>query len=273
MIGSDPIPSHFFMEKGTDTECHWSLLTFGIPVDVLPRTSEGILKTGNHKKWLEKQKLKERLPNPSTSVMDYRLQQHQQQQPPQRQQPQPQPNNYSINNNQHLVPTIPLPRNMNGGDRLMTESTMKIDLPGRYDVLFGRGKPIRMHSGNTYLQYLLEQHKEEYEGRSARGDKRVIAAKVMDCVKEKGGRFLKKEPDGWWVPVDEEMALDKVLSCFRTLRMKEKELGTVKYSRENAKRSRMGDDALTSDTASTSSSSGCFSMCSRNSEKPFHVTF
>ena len=91
------------MEKGTDTECHWSLLTFGIPVDVLPRTSEGILKTGNHKKWLEKQKLKERLPNPSTSVMDYRLQQHQQQQPPQRQQPQPQPNNYSINTNHQVL--------------------------------------------------------------------------------------------------------------------------------------------------------------------------
>jgi hypothetical protein len=44
---------------GTHTEVQYSLMTFGIPVDSLPVTYEGELKTSNHTKWVARREAKD----------------------------------------------------------------------------------------------------------------------------------------------------------------------------------------------------------------------
>lgn len=44
---------------GTHTECRYSLMTFGVPVKVLPITYQGELKTVSHMKWIAKHRIKD----------------------------------------------------------------------------------------------------------------------------------------------------------------------------------------------------------------------
>ena len=62
-------------------------MTFGIPLEVLPITTDGELKVGNHMKWISRRRIKE-----------------------------------AVSENEHFP---------------------GIDLPARYDVLLGRGKPYQ----------------------------------------------------------------------------------------------------------------------------------
>ena len=44
---------------GSETECQYQLMTFGIPVDLIPLSETGDLKTGNHIKWLARRRRRE----------------------------------------------------------------------------------------------------------------------------------------------------------------------------------------------------------------------
>jgi hypothetical protein len=44
---------------GTHLECSYALLSFGLPIQFLPFTTEHELKTGTHKKWVERRIIKE----------------------------------------------------------------------------------------------------------------------------------------------------------------------------------------------------------------------
>ena len=55
----------------------------------------------------------------------------------------------------------------------------------------------------------------EYK-RAAKLEKGHVALKVvLDTVRD-GGRFLKRESNGWWVEVSEEAAREKISMTFRT---------------------------------------------------------
>jgi hypothetical protein len=58
--------------SGTHTECQYSLLTFGVPIDMFPITSQGELKRTNHLKWIAKRRVKEShfLMDPSSDTFD-----------------------------------------------------------------------------------------------------------------------------------------------------------------------------------------------------------
>jgi hypothetical protein len=45
---------------GSPMECEYALLSFGVPSHLLPFTAEGQLKTGNHKKWIQRRIIMER---------------------------------------------------------------------------------------------------------------------------------------------------------------------------------------------------------------------
>ena len=47
------------MHYGTHTECRYGLMTFGVPVEGLPLTDDGDIKTTTHMKWIAKRKVKE----------------------------------------------------------------------------------------------------------------------------------------------------------------------------------------------------------------------
>ena len=48
------------MDQGSPTECHYKLMTFGVPVHAIPVTSGNNLKTTTHLQWLARRRIKER---------------------------------------------------------------------------------------------------------------------------------------------------------------------------------------------------------------------
>jgi hypothetical protein len=116
-----------------------------------------------------------------------------------------------------------------------------IDLPGRNDVLLGRGRPFHEHTGNILMRSAVEAHMNEYTLAPV-GHKTVIAQKVFDAVRSNGARFLNRRPDGWWVQVSDDEARDKVRHAFRTVRSIRKATGDPGrrfVAMENGKRARV----------------------------------
>jgi hypothetical protein len=150
-----------FSFVGTHQECQYELMTFGVPVQVLPVTYDGELKTTNHLKWIARRKVKDTKMIDKTGVFD------------------------------------------------------GVDLPGRYDVLLGRGRLFQDHPGSVNLRNIVSCLLEVYKLASKR-DKKAIAWKVVEAIKGQGGRFLKRNTDDWSVEVSDESAQEKVSTSFRT---------------------------------------------------------
>jgi hypothetical protein len=96
------------------------------------------------------------------------------------------------------------------------EYTEHIVLPGRKDVLLGRGKSYQEHAGNVRYRHIIQTHKVNYEA-SRKFEKTVVAAIVIEIIKTDGGRFLKQDGESW-VKVDDDTLRNKVSHDFRNLR-------------------------------------------------------
>ncbi|VEU33822.1 unnamed protein product [Pseudo-nitzschia multistriata] len=90
-------------------------------------------------------------------------------------------------------------------------------VPKKFDVLFGRGRNTREHCGNLRCAHLVEMHQLEYENCS-KPQKTALALKIVDMVKECGGKFLKKDRKYGWQEVPDTAAREKVSHFFRHLR-------------------------------------------------------
>jgi hypothetical protein len=102
-------------------------------------------------------------------------------------------------------------------DNNANNSNNIVVIPGRVDVLVGRGKPIQEHFGNMRYHVLLDHYHGAYEN-AKKFEKMQVAQTVVDLVHGYQGRFLKQEGAGW-VEVDSMVARDKVSHAFRTRRM------------------------------------------------------
>jgi len=91
-------------------------------------------------------------------------------------------------------------------------------IPRRFDVLFGRGKNTREHTGNLRAAHLVEMHQREYE-KAGKFEKTEIAERIVSIINESLGRFLKWEENGW-AEVDNDAAREKISHFFRHLRSK-----------------------------------------------------
>ena len=89
-------------------------------------------------------------------------------------------------------------------------------IPGRVDVLLGRGKPIQEHFGNMRYHVLLDHYRQHYEA-AKKFEKMQVAQKVVDIVHDYNGRFLKQDGAGW-IEVEKTVAREKVSHAFRTRR-------------------------------------------------------
>jgi len=132
----------------------------------------------------------------------------------------------------------------------MTPENMVI-IPGRYDVLFGRGRPFqgrkcslivfyvyppqgessidtnshfcsaffqKEHTGNLWFLSLVDQFYEVYN-HSDNIQKRNLIQQVANTVTEHSGHFLKQGENGVdWVEVDEKSIRDKIGHAFRSHR-------------------------------------------------------
>lgn len=90
--------------------------------------------------------------------------------------------------------------------------------PRRFDVLFGKSKEAREHTGNLRALHLCDMHWSKYEQSSKYG-KTEVAEKIVSIIQESNGRFLKSEK-GVWVEVSDDVAREKVSHFFRHMRAK-----------------------------------------------------
>lgn len=93
-----------------------------------------------------------------------------------------------------------------------------IIVPRRFDVLFGRSKKAREHTGNLRCQFLIEMNKDRYE-KADRFGKTVIAEEIVTIIHESYGRFLKWQKGGF-VEVEQKVAREKISHFFRNSRGK-----------------------------------------------------
>jgi len=90
------------------------------------------------------------------------------------------------------------------------------------DVLCGRGAPTTYHPGNQFFKDLVTKYQPTYIA-SRRSDKPQIATQIVDIVRGRGGRFLKRTkrpglgPSGHfcWEDVGDQRAYEKACQALR----------------------------------------------------------
>eukprot|EP00934_Nitzschia_sp_Nitz4_P001639 Nitzschia sp. Nitz4//scaffold313_size41840//25742//27504//NITZ4_007437-RA/size41840-snap-gene-0.32-mRNA-1//1//CDS//3329547433//1639//frame0 len=168
------------LHHGTPTEVMYELLSYGVPVDSFPLTTDGLLKKNSRKKyiqrmrsrdaWIEERHLERRaLLQQRGGVMD--------------------PNEDD--------PMVVFP---------------KTDLPMPNDVLLGQGKPYQHHTGTVNLRWLVDDNLDAYTAAN-KADKAKMTWMIVRKIQTQG-RFLKKEKDDWWVVATDEEARARVGKTF-----------------------------------------------------------
>ena len=99
-------------------------------------------------------------------------------------------------------------------------ASTRIDRPGPFDVICGRGRPYQEHPGNKRLHEIAAVYKPKYLI-SKRRYKKGIAEMIVTSIKNdetQPGRFLKRvddENDEVWEDVSDEVAREKVSHVLR----------------------------------------------------------
>ena len=111
------------------------------------------------------------------------------------------------------IEQIQAPRMVETNTKMAANFTPRPD-----DVLFGRGKLVGEHPGNTQFRQMVDFYTDKYES-SGKVEKTCIAEIIVRAVKDSSACFLKKDEDGLWEEVDDAMARRKVAHAFRNRRM------------------------------------------------------
>ena len=103
-------------------------------------------------------------------------------------------------------------------DKKQQEKAEARVLPRTNDVLLGRGRPFQLYSGNLALAVEIDQNRGRYT-RAKKMDKKIITSEIVQGIRQRGGRFLKKVNNGVvdWEEVDFETSRLKVSHSFRTM--------------------------------------------------------
>ena len=88
-----------------------------------------------------------------------------------------------------------------------------IRTPSDNDVLCGRGPRTFDHNKETAWRRLIRENKIPYQ--LAKRNKRAIAVRILQGVKETRGRFLEKAKNGLWYEIDEKRACEKTMQALR----------------------------------------------------------
>lgn len=118
-----------------------------------------------------------------------------------------------INDVQHEIRKMEAQRRY---ERLSFPLRSTINVPFSHDVLLGKGTPFQFHPGNIRLRELIAEHFKQYD-KAQRGEKKDIAAGIIETIRDRGGLFLKQDGAKWNL-VDDEVARLKVTTAFRTFR-------------------------------------------------------
>lgn len=100
-------------------------------------------------------------------------------------------------------------------------TTGNIMIPQRFDVLLGRSKHARDHTGNLRAAHLVEMNWKKYD-RAGKYEKTEISERIVSIINESGGRFLKFDEDrgSWFIIENDGEKRAKIAHFFRHLRYK-----------------------------------------------------
>lgn len=92
-----------------------------------------------------------------------------------------------------------------------------IDIPGCHDVCLQRGTSFHQHPGNLFMRAQMQLMMGEYQ--TARGiERKALNLKVIQAVRNQGGRFLSKKPGGWFEEIKVEAEVNKCIGAsFRSM--------------------------------------------------------
>ena len=93
-----------------------------------------------------------------------------------------------------------------------------VAIPGPYDILLGKGRPLGRHQGNVYFRQVIKLHGDQYD-KSNKIEKTELTNKLVESIQASGVRFLKQTDHGWWVEVSHKEAKQKVSHSFRNRRL------------------------------------------------------
>jgi hypothetical protein len=182
---------------GSHVECLYELMTFGIPRTALPVTLEGELLTKDHVIWLERRREleAERSLELEAELLAQALADE------------PMVISSSSTHKKSQSRDVHSP-----STEVCDGSALRPD-----DVLFGRGKAVVDHQGNTQFRQIVDMYMCKYES-AGRLEKTCIAEAIVHMIKEASGRFLKRDNGGDWEEVDDSTARKKVAHAFRNRR-------------------------------------------------------
>ena len=92
---------------------------------------------------------------------------------------------------------------------------------GRFDVTLGKSTKAREHTGSRRASHLCEMFYDQYQ-RANKYQKTEIAERIVQMIRESGGRFIREENDEW-VEVDDMVARAKIAHFFRYKRSKKQQ--------------------------------------------------
>lgn len=78
------------------------------------------------------------------------------------------------------------------------------------------GKPYRQHVANVKLHAMMEAELKHEESSVLKGKRQSTIEKLMEAIRNGGGRFLQQDNVGCWVELDEKVVQEKVGRAFRT---------------------------------------------------------
>lgn len=191
------LQSHY----GTDMECMYSMLSFGIPPGILPIGGDGSVRTRDHRVWMERAEALCEQPELYTSRgLDFE------------------------NNGEHpLFDTFKLFEDLPEE----FETAVPNEGPSPDDVLMGRGKHGKIWPGNLKLKKVVERRWEEYRECNRDGKIRISQAIYQDFVAS-GSRFLvpNKNPQSkGWLDMPQKEVCVRIAHLFRNLRAAEQRGG------------------------------------------------
>lgn len=88
--------------------------------------------------------------------------------------------------------------------------------PSDIDICCGRGKGNWSHRGNHFFKQIIKQNAQRYSEARSRNDKTIVINRVIELMKQRGARFLKRdEASGEWLDIGEEQAREKTGHAMR----------------------------------------------------------
>jgi hypothetical protein len=92
-----------------------------------------------------------------------------------------------------------------------------VECPQNEDCLFGKGRAIMKHPGTLAMHNMLKCNMDRWNAASFK-EKNGITWEVVHEILNSGGRYLQQDPcHGWFVPVEDDVARQKVSIAFRDM--------------------------------------------------------